>query len=258
MKRGDVVVFSISAGLAAVVVAAVAFSVLVIDREPRSPANEPGNSTASLLVVTWGPSLCKVDPANPGCTSGHVVNLGSTIIMHGLWPQPPSEQYCGVSGEIADEVRDARSGSVPPPDLPESVRAELRSMMSDATVMAPHEWYAHGTCSGVEPAVYFGDAIALTEQASKILNPVFKDAQNGHLSLSTVRSRFEAEFGKDAGKRVGLTCRDVDGEGIVVYEVHLSLPAVVQLRHATDTPSLADLLTEGPTIVPECRRGRVP
>ena len=83
-------------GLAAIVVAAVAFSLLVVDRSRHPSADKPGASSSSLLVVTWGPSLCKVDPANPGCKSGHVGKLGRTLILHGLWPQPRTEQFCGV------------------------------------------------------------------------------------------------------------------------------------------------------------------
>ena len=78
---------SVTAALAVVVAVAVAFSVLVLDREPR-PADVASASSSSLLVVTWGPSLCKVEPSNSGCRSGHVGSLGETFILHGLWPQP--------------------------------------------------------------------------------------------------------------------------------------------------------------------------
>lgn len=147
-------------------------------------------------------------------------------------------------------------------DLPAGVQTNLQSMMSDAARMVPHEWYAHGTCSGLAPAVYFSNAVTLTDQVSKILNPVFEKAANGTLSLSAVRDRIDAEFGEEAGKRVGLTCRDVDGAEIVVYEVHLSLPPVAELGGAENTAektlSPGDLLTKAPTIFAGCRRGEVP
>lgn len=59
---------------------------------------------------------------------------------------------------------------------------QLQSIMSDATTVAPHEWYRHGTCSGVTPAAYFGNAISLTEQVRQTLDPVFEAAAGGHLS----------------------------------------------------------------------------
>ena len=251
MRRGDVAVLSISAALGAVVVAAVVFSVLVVDRPHESTKSQVADSSSSLLVVTWGPSLCKVDPANPGCRSGHVSTLGPALILHGLWPQPPTQQFCGVP-----------KGAQPPGlsalQLPEAVQTNLQSMMSDAAVMAPHEWSAHGTCSGLPPSDYFSIVTSLTTQVTAALDPVFKSAEGGHVALSAVRDRLDTEFGRDAGQRAGMTCREVDGEGMVAYEVHLSLPPVAELRAASGTLSLGDLLNKGPTVFAGCRRGLVP
>ncbi|MCX2932397.1 ribonuclease T(2) [Mycobacterium sp. CVI_P3] len=252
MRRGDVAVLSISAALGAVVVAAVAFSVLVVDR-PRelSRTEAAGDSSSSLLVVTWGPSLCKVDPANPGCRSGHVGSLGPALIMHGLWPQPPTEQFCGVS-------KDAQPPGLSTLQLPEAVQTNLQSMMSDASVMAPHEWSAHGTCSGLPPSEYFGIATTLTAEVTAVLDPVFKSAEGGHVSLSAVRDKLDTKFGSDAGQRAGMTCKEVDGEGMVAYEVHISLPPVTELKADSDNLSLGGLLTKAPTVFAGCRRGLVP
>lgn len=255
MKRGDVAVISVSAGLAAVVVAVIVLRFLVTDRWPGSSVNDPGSSTSSLLVMTWGPSLCKVASSSPGCGNGHVSKIGRTLILHGLWPQPASEQFCGVPEHGAGRPGGSPDAKV---TLPEDVQMQLQSMMSDATVMAAHEWYRHGTCSGVTPAVYFGNAISLTEQARKTLDPVFGAAVGGRLSVSALRDRLDAEFGKGAGTRVGLKCRNVDREGLVVYEVHLSFPPVVQLGHDGGTVSLRDVLVKGPSISAGCRSGRVP
>lgn len=250
MRRGDVAVLSISAALGAVVIAAVVLSVLVVDR-PRVPSKAAEtNSNSSLLVVTWGPALCKVDPPNPGCRSGHVSSLGPAFILHGLWPQPPTQQFCGVP-------KGGQSTSLPELKLPRDVQTNLQSMMSDADVMAPHEWSAHGTCSGLSPADYFGIATRLTEQVTAVLNPVFRKAEGDHVSLSTVRDRFNAAFGGQAGDRVGMNCREAGGSGMIVYEVHLSLPPVADLQTASNA-SLGELLDKGPTILAGCRRGLVP
>jgi ribonuclease T2 len=257
MRRGDAAVFSISVALAAVVAGAVALSVYVDDR-PRNPSGPvPDQSTASLLVVTWGPSLCKVDPSNAGCTSGHVGKLGPTLIMHGLWPQPPTQQFCAKPDDPGNPW-DQQNTTMSSLDLPRNVAADLDSMMSDAEIMAPHEWRAHGSCSGVPPASYFGIATELTEQVNKILDPVFEKSQGGHVSLSALRDRFATEFGADAGKRVSLNCREVAGEGVVAYEVHVSLPPVTDLRQQANAPALKDVITKGPEIAAGCRRASVP
>lgn len=257
MKRGDVAVISVSAGLAAVVVAVIVVRLLADDRSPGSSANEPGSSTSSLLVMTWGPSLCKVASSSPGCANGHVGRMGRTLILHGLWPQPGSEQFCGVPEPVAGRSGGSPDANLPTVTLPADVQTQLQSIMSDAAVMASHEWYRHGTCSGVTPTAYFGNAISLTEQVRRTLDPVFGAAVGGHLSVSAVRARVDAEFGTGAGTRVGLKCRNVDGEGLVAYEVRLSFPPIPELGHDGRTVSLREALGKGPTIAAGCRSGRV-
>jgi ribonuclease T2 len=262
MRRGDVVVLSISAVLSVIVVAAVSFSLLVLDRTPSSAALESednrSGSNSSWFVVTWGPSLCEVDPKNLGCAGGNVGRMGRTMVLHGLWPQPSANQYCGVPDDVAERARNIHSGDVPPLTLSQEVRDDLQSRLSDAAVMAPHEWYAHGTCSGVDPDVYFGDAAALTDQARRVLDPVFATAEGGRLALNDIRATFEAEFGAGAGDRVRMTCRNVTGQGSVLYEVQMSLPAITELRAGGNPPSLGALLHAGPPMQAGCRHGYVP
>jgi ribonuclease T2 len=258
MRRGDAVVLSISCVLAAIVVAAVTFSVRVLDHKPSSAEFESSDSSSSWLVLTWGPSLCAAEPTNAGCKSGHVGAQGSTWILHGLWPQPVEEQYCGVPKEIAERASDLHGHHMPSVHMADDVRDTLQSMVSDASIMAPHEWYAHGTCSGVTPDVFFSDATALTDQARKILDPMFATAQGGRIQLSAVRDRFDAEYGAGAGERIRLSCRNVTGQGSVVYELHLSLPPVTGLRTPDGTLSLKDLILKGPALGAGCRHASVP
>ena len=239
---------SVTAALAVVVVAAVAFSVLVLDREPR-PSDSATASNSSLLVVTWAPSLCKVEPSNSGCRSGHVGSLGKTFVLHGLWPQPSTEQYCNVPKQTPDRDRK-------PVPLPPDLQASLKSLMSDSSLMTTHEWYAHGTCSGITPPEYFGLAAALADQAGEVLTPVFANAVGRQVSSRSVREAFDARFGAGAGKRVSLICKDAPGAVSVMYEVRLSLPPVAQLPQ--DAPSLTDALAKGPAVAPGCGQGRLP
>jgi ribonuclease T2 len=184
--------------------------------------------------------------------------MGRTFVLHGLWPQPFSNQYCDVPKDVADRAAKLKGSDMPSVDIPEDVRADLQSNLSDAAVMAPHEWYAHGTCSGVAPDKYFSDAVTLIGQARAVLDPIFNQAAKRTLNLSTVRDRFDAQFGKGAGDRVALSCRNATGEGSVVYEVQMSLPPVNALGIDGKALSLGDLLLDGPAIPATCRHGRVP
>lgn len=219
---------------------------------------EPVDSTSTWLVMTWGPSLCRAEPTSPGCKSGSVANMGRTWILHGMWPQPASKQYCGVPKGLADRARDIRNTDLPRVPMTDDVRASLQSMMSDASIIAPHEWYAHGTCSGVTPDVFFGDAVALTEQARSVLDPIFADDEGGRIQLSEVQDKFSQQFGAGAGDRVRLSCRNLTGQGSVAYELHLSLPPVPELRDENGTLPLKDLIVKAPPIGPGCRHASVP
>jgi ribonuclease T2 len=258
MRRGDITVLSISAVLAAIVVVAVTYSVRVLDRTPVTVEFEPVDSPSTWLVMTWAPSLCIAASSSPGCASGHVEGMGQTWILHGLWPQPATNQYCGVPKGLMDRARDIRNTDLPPVDIGGDTRESLQSMMSDASVLAPHEWYAHGTCSGVTPDVYFGDAVALTEQARTVLNPIFVANAGGRIQLRDVQEELDREFGAGAGDRIRLSCRNVTGLGSVAYELHLSLPPVTELRTPAGTRSLHDLIGKAPTLGPGCQHASLP
>jgi ribonuclease T2 len=224
MTRRDAAVLSISAALAVTVVVAVAYSLLVLDRKPAEPPIGTANSSSSLLVLTWGPSLCKVEPSNSGCQSGSVGKRGRTFVLHGLWPQPINEQYCELPKRAAEHKRN-------PVPLPEDLQQSLKALMSDSEVMTTHEWYAHGTCSGVGAPEYFAVAAALAEEAVRVLDPLFTKAPDRVSSLE-LREAFDAEFGRGAGGRIGMDCRNANGakgQEPLAYEVKLSLPTVAQL-----------------------------
>jgi ribonuclease T2 len=124
--------------------------------------------------------------------------------------------------------------------------------------MAPHEWYTHGTCSGVTPTEYFTLATGLAKQVSAVLNPVFGQAQGNRLSPSSVREKLDNALGEGAGARAGLTCREVGSQGFVVYEIQLSLPPVADLEATGQPLAVGQLLKRGPLVPAGCQDGRVP
>lgn len=253
MRRGDVAVASISAALAAVVVAAVAFSTTVLDRAQDPAAMVSDDSASSLLVLTWAPSFCTMEAQNPACGSGEVAKAGPTLVLHGLWPQPRDRQLCGLPEDLSN-----RESAWPPIHLSNDVRSRLQSATVDTAALAQHEWYTHGTCAGVSPDTYFGDAVTLTDQARAVLDPVLRDAEGGRLTLAAVRARVDEAFGTGAGERVAFGCRTSPGQGALIADVRLSLPPVVALPDAEGAVSLADSLPKGPPLPAQCRHGSVP
>lgn len=239
------------AAIVGLLIVVIAVAVVVVRARERAapPSSTSSVSSSSLLVLTWAPSLCAVETSASGCQSGRVAEFGQSFVLHGLWPQPRSQQYCGIAKKEAARQRK-------PLPLPPDLMNRLKVMMSDADVMTRHEWYAHGSCAGVTPAEYFGIAIELADQAIAILGPMFDHAAGRHLTARSVRDAVDAQAGAGAGGRVALVCRGAQGAEQVVYEVRLSLPPVAQLR--TGSPSLAQALAGGPAVAPGCGRAHVP
>lgn len=232
------------AGLAVVIVGGIVLGFLLTGRQPGRPSSD-----SSLLALTWGPSLCSVDATVRGCKTGNVGRKGQTFLLHGLWPQPSTEQYCGVPKQ-----GDGQRG----PELPEDLRRLLATMMSDASVLARHEWLAHGTCSGVTPAEYFSITATLGSQAIEALDQGVRNAPERRVTSRSLRDLFDARFGSGAGARLSLVCRQAEGQGEVVYEVRISLPSVVALRDAGPNPALGEQLAKAPPVPAGCGQARLP
>jgi ribonuclease T2 len=87
------------------------------------------------LSLSWSPAYCLQSPESPQCTGSRRYGF----VVHGLWPQNEGDwpQFCDVH--------------VPVPD---AVVAGIIDLMP-ARGLIYHEWSAHGTCSGLDPAAFF-------------------------------------------------------------------------------------------------------
>ena len=254
MRRGDVTVFAVTAVSTVVTVAAVAYSLLVLDKESSAVVSQ--SSRSSWLVVTWAPGFCAAEPAMAACASGEVDAKGQTFLLHGLWPQPRDTRYCGLT-RLQQERGDKGGDGFAPVELSDDVHAAVRSVTVDSANLVSHEWYTHGTCSGVSADLYFADAVKLTKEVRAVLDREFQDAAGGRITLTTIRNLIEERFGAGTGERVALGCRNVTGEGAVIVDVRLSLPPVAALRTVDDSLGLGQLLTQAPPISTGCRQGHV-
>ncbi len=95
----------------------------------------PGDFAYYLLSLSWSPAFCLASPSAAECNGPR--RLG--FIVHGLWPQNERgwPEHCDFHRAVPDEV----------------VR-NIADLMP-ARELVYHEWAAHGTCSGLEPAAFF-------------------------------------------------------------------------------------------------------
>ena len=97
----------------------------------------PSRSTAPgfdfyLLNLSWSPEYCYSHPNATECAAH------ATFVLHGLWP------------ERADGSYPAHCSDAPGPVDP----SRYRDVYPDPRLLR-HEWYTHGTCSGLSPNAYF-------------------------------------------------------------------------------------------------------
>ena len=102
-------------------------------------SNKPGVFDYYVLSLSWSPQHCAshdTSASDPQCGS----HRKYAFVVHGLWPQYESgfPQSCASGGGLDQTVVDSVTDIMPSPAL-------IR-----------HEWAKHGTCSGMDPATYFG------------------------------------------------------------------------------------------------------
>jgi ribonuclease T2 len=101
----------------------------------HSGGGEAGEFDYYLLSLSWSPAYCLDSPGAAECTGPRRFGF----IVHGLWPQGErdSPEHCDVHRQVPDDVVDGIGDLIP------------------ARSLVYHEWSAHGTCSGLEPAEFF-------------------------------------------------------------------------------------------------------
>lgn len=96
----------------------------------------PGHYDYYVMALSWSPTYCQTHP-DEAEQCGH---QGFGFVLHGLWPQYDSGR--GPQRCATDAVPDRGT-----------VAAALAFMPSRRLIN--HEWRAHGSCTGLDPAAYF-------------------------------------------------------------------------------------------------------
>jgi ribonuclease T2 len=126
-----------TAGLAACLLAALLCSVSANARHRnQASGGEPGDFSYYVLSLSWSPAFCLSSPHSAECNGPRRFGF----IVHGLWPQNEKgwPENCDVHTQVPDDVAKGIFDLMP------------------ARGLINHEWTAHGTCSGLDPAKFFG------------------------------------------------------------------------------------------------------
>ena len=226
----------------------------VDDFEPDDGAE----ATDLLLALSWQPAFCESKPSKTECAQlndGLLPITETQLSLHGLWPQPRGNDYCGVPDEIRELDKQKRWSELPAPELDDDTRERLEvAMPGTASFLDRHEWIKHGTCffgdrNGDE---YFDDTLFVMDAInSSEVGALFADNVGGTLTSDQIRTAFDNAFGAQAGDRVQINCKGDQGR-VLIQELKISLGGEIK-----DDSDVGALIRAGTVISVGCPSGVV-
>ena len=209
------------------------------------------HSKKNLLALSWHNAFCETHRYKKECkrTVDSLIRSKAheqQFVLHGLWPQPRHNVYCDVDSELKYADKAKRWRDLPCLALDEKTEDALEKVMPGfASDLHKHEWIKHGTCYGTDANTYYEDAINLVNQVnSSALGKIFSQNIGKTITLKQVRKLADKAFGRGAGNRVELRCKN----GLVT-ELWLHL--------GSGSDDLATLLKKGKSTSSRCKKGRI-
>ena len=205
-----------------------------------------------VLALSWEPAFCEAMKGKAECKNETSASYEAThFSLHGLWPQPRNNAFCGVDAATAALDDQHQWEQLPEPQLTPTTKAALDQVMPGTqSVLQRHEYIKHGTSYPAGKAEqYFKDEIRLANEVNNSAVQKFMAANIGKtIQMSDLRAKFDEAFGAGAGDRVRVSC-DKQGR---FSEMTIGLKG--------DIPSgkgLAELIAASETTDTGCQSGLV-
>ena len=163
-----------------------------------------------VLALSWEPAFCEKMRSKTECKTQTAASYdASHFSLHGLWPQPRRNVFCGVDRATAALDDQHQWEKLPEPEFTAETKAALDKVMPGTqSVLERHEWIKHGTCyPGGNADQYFRDAVRLTHEVNASVVQAFVAANIGKtIQTADLRAKFDEAYGKGAGERVRVAC----------------------------------------------------
>jgi ribonuclease T2 len=163
-----------------------------------------------VLALSWEPAFCESMKGKVECRNETAASYEAThFSLHGLWPQPRANVFCGVDRATAALDDQHQWEKLPAPQLTPATKVALDKVMPGTqSVLERHEYTKHGTCYPAGNAEqYFKDAIRLADEVNGSAVQKFMAANIGKtIQMSDLRAKFDEAFGAGAGSRVRVSC----------------------------------------------------
>ena len=222
---------------------------------PDKPAASADGKPEYVFALSWQPAFCETKPDKAECKTQTASGFDAThFTLHGLWPQPNGNFYCGVKASDRANDKPGRWGQLPAVELDAATRQELDQVMPGTrSDLERHEWIKHGTCSGKNQQGYFADAVRLLREVNASpVRALFEKSIGRELTSGQIRDAFDAAFGAGAGDRVRVSCVNDHGRRLI-GEVTLGLTGPIE--PGTSLSGL--MLAAAPTDNAGCPQGLV-
>ena len=176
--------------------------------QPKPRAEQPAASTSGvnqagsfdfyLLALSLAPAFCELEPNKKQCQRlSKVDNTQTPLTLHGLWPDRSSARIANCSDERVNlKMLEANID-------PQRIR---RLMPGVADGLAAYQWRKHGSCSGLTPQLYFGEAIDWTERINAVLASVLTVSSGKTASAAGLRGAAE-KLMPGLGSAVSFHCK---------------------------------------------------
>jgi ribonuclease T2 len=204
-----------------------------------------GKPKELLLALSWHHAFCETHRRVKECMdTRRYENIG--FVLHGLWPQPKDNIYCGVSREQKQLDKIHQWNRLMTPSLKNETLSALQDIMpATASGLHRHEWIKHGRCYGTDAQSYFDDAVSLTSQVERsALGSFFAQNIGKQVSLRQIRFKADEAFGKGSGKKVEMRC-------------HQGMVTEVWFHLGYGGSDLSQLLKEGREVRSGCTQGKI-
>jgi ribonuclease T2 len=170
---------------------------------------QPGLFDSYNLSITYHNDFCLQFPQDAECTTKPVLQ---GLSLHGLWPDKKDDPkntyiYCGLPASSVKQWCDP-SIDVKNQMSQEEFNALAAIQPGDISCLYNHEWYAHGTCSGLSVVDYFEDALTLAQRFLQLprVNQLVLSSAGKTLDLATIQAALAHDL-PAAGASAIVLCR---------------------------------------------------
>lgn len=201
-----------------------------------------------VLAMSWQPAFCETKPEKTECKTQAPDRFDADhFTLHGLWPQPEQNVFCGVSATDRSHSQRGEWDKLPEPNVSAETRARLsKAMPGTASNLQRHEFTKHGTCFPGNADLYFRVSLALLEQinASR-LRGLMATHIGATVSSDDIKREFEQNFGVGAGAALGVRCvDDQNSHRTLISEIRVNLKGALEeatkLQHVLDHSTRTD------------------